>query len=165
MVSNSPCACFNWQAVQATYRLEEATNDQGKALELKCDKRLDATRIIKNSEADLLKARKDLKEMTRAGYNAESSLASAQKQVEDQTRRLLKAKDQLKIAKEQITDLKKKLAKVEEVKNVVEWARDEALKAKEEAVFAKADAESSKEKAEKEAYDLEVAETQATLKD
>ena len=26
-----PCACFNWQAVQATYRLEEATNDQSKA--------------------------------------------------------------------------------------------------------------------------------------
>ena len=70
----------------------------------------------------------------------------------------------MKIANEQITDLKKKLAKAEEVKNVVEWARDEALKAKEEAVFARADAESSKEKAEEEAYDLEVAETQATLK-
>ena len=164
MVSNSPCACFNWQAVQATYRLEEATNDQGKALELECDKRLDATQIIKNFEADLLKARKDLKEMTRAGYSVESSLASAQKQVKDQTRRLLKAEDQLKIAKEQITDLKKKLAKAEEAKNVVEWARDEALKAKEEAVFTRADAESSKEKAEEEAYDLEVAETQATLK-
>ena len=60
LVSNSPCACFNWQAVQAIYRLEEATNDQGRALELKCDKRLDATRTLKNSEADLLKVRKEL---------------------------------------------------------------------------------------------------------
>ena len=50
---------------------------------------MDATRIIKNSEADLLKARKDLKEMTRARYNAESSLASAQKQAKDQIRHLL----------------------------------------------------------------------------
>ena len=46
----------------------------------------------------------------------------------------------------------------------MEWARDEALRAKEEAVFARAEVESSKEKAEEEAYDLGVAETQATLK-
>ena len=112
MISNSPCACFNWQAIQAIYRLEEAANDQGRALELKRDKHLDATWTLKNSEVDLLKARVDLKEMTRARDSIESGLASAQKQVEDQTRRPLKAKDQLKIANEQITDLKKKLAKV-----------------------------------------------------
>ena len=38
------------------------------------------------------------------------------------------------------------------------------MKAKEEAVFARVEAESSKEKAEEEAYNLGVAETQATLK-
>ena len=59
-----------------------------------------------------MKARLDLKEITRARDSVESGFASAQKQVEDQTRRLLEAKDQLKIAKEQITDLKKKLAEV-----------------------------------------------------
>ena len=79
MVSNSPCACFNWQAVQAAYKLEEADNDQGKALELKCDKCLDAMRTLKNFEADLLKVREDLKEMIRARDSAESGLASAQK--------------------------------------------------------------------------------------
>ena len=42
--------------------------------------------------------------------------------------------------------MKQKLATVEGGKKVVEWARDEALRAKEEA------------------YDLGVAETQATLK-
>ena len=46
----------------------------------------------------------------------------------------------------------------------MEWARDEALRAKTEAEFARMEAESSKEKAEEEAYDLGVAETQATLK-
>ena len=59
--------------------MEEAANDQSGALELEHDKRLDATRTLKNSEADLLKANEDLKEMTRAKDSAESSLASAQK--------------------------------------------------------------------------------------
>ena len=38
------------------------------------------------------------------------------------------------------------------------------MRAKEEVVFARSKAESSKEKAEEEAYNLGVAETQATLK-
>ena len=53
---------------------------------------------------------------------------------------------------------------VEGGKKVAEWARDEALRAKDEAVFAKTEVECSKEKAEEEAYNLGVAETQATLK-
>ena len=76
-VPYSSRACFNWQAVQATYRLEEATNDQSKALEQERDKCLDATRTLKNSEADLLKVREDLKEITRARDSTESGLASA----------------------------------------------------------------------------------------
>ena len=139
-------------------------NNQGRTLDLKREKRLDATRTLKNSEGDFPKAREDLKEVTRARDNAESGLASAQKQTEDQTRRLLEAEEQLQIAKEQIVDLKQKLAEAERAKKVAEWARDEALRAKEEAVFARTEAECSKEKAEEEAYDLGVAETQATLK-
>ena len=38
------------------------------------------------------------------------------------------------------------------------------MRAKEDAVFARMEAECSKEKAEEEAYDVGVAETQATLK-
>ena len=140
--------------MQATYRLEEAANDQSRTLDLKRDKRLDAARTLKNSKADLLKVREDLKEVTRAKDNAESGLASTQKQAEDQTRHLLEAEAQLQIA-----DLKKKLIEAEGAKNVAEWARDEALRAKEEAVFARAEAECSKDKAEEEAYDLGVAET------
>ena len=77
MVSNLPCACFNWQAVQAIYRLEETANDQSMALELERDKHLDATQTLKNSEADILKAREDPKKMTRAKDSIESSLVSA----------------------------------------------------------------------------------------
>ena len=131
-------------------------------MELEHNKRLDAIRTLKNSKVDLLNVKEDLKEMTRAKDSAESGLVNAQKQAEDQTRHLLEAEDQLKIAKEQIINLKKKLAEAEGAKNVAEWARDEALGAKEEAVFARAEVESSKEKANKEAYDLGVAETQST---
>ena len=56
------------------------------------------------------------------------------------------------------------MAEAEGAKNVAKWAKDEALRAKEEAMFARVEAESSKEKAKDEAYDLGVAETQATLK-
>ena len=68
-------------------------DDQGRTLDLECENRLDATRTLKNSEADLLKVREDLKEMTKARDSAESGLANAQKQAKDQTRRLLKAED------------------------------------------------------------------------
>ena len=48
-------------------------------MDLERNKRLDAMRTLKNFEADLLKAREDLKEVTRARDSAKSSLASAQK--------------------------------------------------------------------------------------
>ena len=59
--------------------MEEMANDQGRTLDLEHEKRLDAARTLKNFEADLLRAREDLKEVTRASDSAESGLASAQK--------------------------------------------------------------------------------------
>ena len=61
---------------------------------------MDATPTLKNSEADLLKARENLKEVTKAKDSTEAGLAGAQKQAEDQTRRLLEVEKQLQIAKE-----------------------------------------------------------------
>ena len=63
--------------------MEEMANDQGRTLDLELEKCLDATRTLKNSEVDLLKAREDLKEATRARDSVELGLAGAQKQVED----------------------------------------------------------------------------------
>ena len=73
--------------------MEEMANDQCRTLDLEREKRLDATRTLKNSEADLLKAREDLKEVTRARDSTESGLASTQKQAEDQTRHLLEVEE------------------------------------------------------------------------
>ena len=80
--------------------MEEMANNQGRTLDLEREKRSDATRTLKNFEADLLKVREDLKEVTRAKDNVEAGLAGAQKQAEDQTRRLLEAEEQLQITKE-----------------------------------------------------------------
>ena len=74
MVSNLPCV-----SVQATYRLEEDAKEQSRSLELERDKRLDVVWTLKNSEADLLKAREELKKVTRARDSVESGLASTQK--------------------------------------------------------------------------------------
>ena len=68
-------------------------DDQGRTLDLECEKRLDATRTLKNSVADLLKVRENMKEATRAKDSAEAGLANAQKQAEDQTRRLKEAEE------------------------------------------------------------------------
>ena len=54
-------------------------NDQGRTLDLEREKRFDTTQTLKNSKADLLKAREDLNEVTRARDSTESSLASTQK--------------------------------------------------------------------------------------
>ena len=59
--------------------MEEDAKEQSRSLELERYKRLDATRILKNSKADLSKARKELKEMTRARDSAKAGLVSTQK--------------------------------------------------------------------------------------
>ena len=58
-------------------------DDQGRTLDLEREKRLDATRTLKNSKADLLKARENSKEATRAKDSTEAGLANAQKQAKD----------------------------------------------------------------------------------
>ena len=83
--------------------MEEMANDQGKTLDIEHEKRLDATRTLKNSETDLLKSREDLKEVTRARDSAEVGLASAQKQAKDQTRRLLEAEGQCRLLRSRLS--------------------------------------------------------------
>ena len=59
--------------------MDEMANDQSRTLDLERDKHLDATLTLKYCEADLLKVREDLKEVTRARDSIESGLTSAQK--------------------------------------------------------------------------------------
>ena len=70
----------------------------------------------------------------------------------------------MEIVKEQISVLKKKLIEADNVKGMVEFAKDEAVKAKTEAEFDRTEAETAKDKADEEGYEVRVAETQALLK-
>ena len=59
--------------------MEEEVKGQSKTTELECNKRIEAARTLKKSEADLSKAREDLKEAIKAKDSAEASLIGAQK--------------------------------------------------------------------------------------
>ena len=59
--------------------MDEEVKGQSKTVELEHNKHIDAARTLKKSEADLAKAREDLKEATRARDNAEAGLTGAQK--------------------------------------------------------------------------------------
>ena len=108
-------------------------NNQSKAVENECLKRLMAAWTLKASEEDLAKAKAALTDAIRERDNASAGLASTQKQAEDQTKRLLEAEDQLRIAKEPIEDLNKRLVTTEHDKGVAEFARDEAIRTRREA--------------------------------
>lgn len=156
--------CFYRQAIQALFRLDKEVDGQSSALAQECDKFLKAASTLKKSEADLKKATEDLEEMTRARDTATSDLAVARKQAEDQANRLQDVEGQLQTAKEDNVYLKKKLTEAIHEKSIVEYARDEAVRAKDEAVFAKIDAERFVEQAEEEAFADGVAKTEATLR-
>ena len=139
-------------------------NNKSKAAENERSKHLVAARTLQASEEDLAKAKTALTDTIRERDSASAGLASAQKQVEDQTKHLLEAEDQLRIAKELIDDLNKRLVTTEHDKGVVEYACDEAIRAKREAEFARNEAEAAKETIEDDGYNAGVAETQAILK-
>ncbi|XP_023905036.2 uncharacterized protein LOC112016784 [Quercus suber] len=151
-------------AVQATFRLEEAANDHGKAMDEEREKRLVATRTLKTSEEDLAKARAELKAMTQARDSTLSGLEGAQRQAKTQTKRLGEVEGQLKLAEELIAGLTKKMANAEEAKRVAEWAKGEAERAKFEAEQGREEAWATKEEAEAAAYAAGATETAAAYK-
>ena len=59
----------------------------------------------------------------------------------------------MQITKEQISDLKKKLIEANNTKGVVEFAKDETIRAKQEAESARTEAEAARDKAEEEGYE------------
>ena len=59
--------------------MKEEVKEQSKTAELDRNKCINAARTLKTSEADLAKAREDLKEATRARDSAEAGLTGAQK--------------------------------------------------------------------------------------
>ena len=73
--------------------MKEEVKGQSKTVEFERNKRIDAARTLKTSEADLAKAREDLKEVARDRNSALAGLTGAQKQAEEQTKRLLDAEE------------------------------------------------------------------------
>ena len=63
--------------------MKDEVKGQSKAAEDERTKRIDAARTLKASEADLAKAREDLKEATRERDSALAGLIGAQKQAEE----------------------------------------------------------------------------------
>ena len=63
--------------------MEEEVNRQSKAAEDERTKHIDAAQTLKASEADLAKARKDLKDATRDRDSALTGLTGVQKQAEE----------------------------------------------------------------------------------
>nr|XP_023886538.1 uncharacterized protein LOC111998680 [Quercus suber] len=80
------------------------------------------------------------------------SMRSKQNQAKEQTRRLGEAEEQLGIARELIIDLLAKVATAEGAQREVEWAREEARRAKVEADFGREMALTAKEEVETAAY-------------
>ncbi|XP_065630576.1 uncharacterized protein LOC136067904 [Quercus suber] len=117
-------------------KLEATTNDQGKALDLKRERRFQAIQTLKTPEANLAKVREELKAMTRVRDSVESGLA----------------------------DLQAKVAATEGAQREAEWAKDKAQRAKAEANFGRDEALAAKEEAEAAAYVEGVAEIEATYK-
>ena len=144
--------------------MEEEVNKQSKTTEGERTKRIEATRTLKISKNNLMKAREELKNVTRDRDSAQVGLKGTQTQAKEQTKRLIVAEEQVQIAKEQISDLKKKLVMADNAKGVAEFARDEVVRAKQKAEFARNEAEAARDKAEDKGYDAGVAETQASLK-
>nr|POF14641.1 hypothetical protein CFP56_26742 [Quercus suber] len=151
-------------AVQAVYRLEEAANDQGKALDQERNRRFQATQTLKNSEADLAKTREDLKAITSARDSAVSGLEGAQNQAKEQTRHLGEAEEQLGIARDLIADLQAKVTAPDGAQREADWAREEARRAKVEANFGREMARTAKEEAKTAIYTDGVVEVEALYK-
>ena len=110
--------------------------------------------IAENSNDDL---RKKLTAEEQARKSADAALKGAKRQAESQRKLTNEANEQLAASKEQLVALKKQL---EEAKRL----RDQAEKAKVQAEEDKAKAEKERDEAEQHGYDVDVAETEDTLR-
>ena len=110
--------------------------------------------IIENSNADL---RKRLTIEEQARKSADAALKGAEKQVESQRKLTNEAKEQLVASKKKVAALKQQLDEAKKLK-------DQAEKARVQAEEDKAKAEKERDEAEQHGYDVDVAETEDTLR-
>ncbi|XP_030924828.1 myosin heavy chain, embryonic smooth muscle isoform-like [Quercus lobata] len=143
--------------IQNTFRPDEMFNNCYQQLENERKKRMSAVQTLTISEHNLAEARKKLTAKEQDRRSADSALEGTQRQAEDQRKRPREANEELKAAREQLAALKKQLEETQRLKDQVEKSKKEAEKAKVEA-------EKAMDVAEQKGYDLEVAETEETLR-
>ena len=110
--------------------------------------------IAEHNNAEL---KKKLANEEHAHWSIDSALEGVQRQVEDQRKCLRETTDQLTTSREQMAALKKQLEEAQRLK-------DQAEKSKAEVEKAKIEVEKARDKVEQKGYDLEVAETEETLR-
>ena len=103
--------------------------------------------IAEHNNAEL---KKKLANEEHAHWSIDSALEGVQRQVEDQRKCLRETTDQLTTSREQLAALKKQL--------------EEAQRLKDQAEKSKAEVEKARDEVEQKGYDLEVAETEETLR-
>ena len=146
-----------FQAVQATFRLEEITNSCYQQLEDEKKRQAAAVQTLNIAEQNNVELNKKLADEVHARRSADSALKGAQRPVEDQRKRLCENTDQLNASKEYMVALKEQLEEAQRLK-------DQAEKSKAEAEMAKIEAEKARDEAKQKDYDLGVAETEETLR-
>ena len=110
--------------------------------------------IAENCNTDL---RKRLTVEEQARKSADAALKGAEKQAESQRKLTNETKEQLATSKEQVVALKKQLEEAKKLK-------DQAEKARRQVEEDKANAEKERDEVEQHGYDVDVAETEDTLK-
>ena len=148
---------FFLKAVQSTFRSEEMFHSLSQQLDDEKKRRVAAVQtltIAENSNADL---RKKLTAEEQARKSADAALKGAEKQAESQRKLINKAKEQPVASKEQVAALKQQLEEAKKLK-------DQAKKARMQAEEDKAKAEKERDEAEQHGCDVDVAETEDTLR-
>ena len=146
-----------FQAVQATFKVEEITNCCYQKLDDERKRRVLAVQSFNIADQSIKDLRKKLAKEEKARKSADLALEGAQRQTEEQRQLLREAKDQLASSKEEIAALKKKLEEAQKLKDHAEKLRAEAEKAKVEA-------EKARDEAEQHGYDVDVAKIEDTLR-
>ena len=146
-----------FQAVQATFRLEEITNNYYQQLEDEKKRRTTAVQTLTITENNNAKLKEKLTSEKHARRSANLALEGIQRQAKDQRNHLRKTTDQLTAAREEMATLKKQLDEAQRLKDQVEKSKAEAEKARIEA-------EKARDEAKQKGYDLGVAETEEILR-
>lgn len=115
-----------WQAVQASFRVEEMTNSCHQQKKEEEGRHIATTEAFNVAEKSMQELKKKLQEKEKERKYTTTALENVEKQAKSQRLQLRGVEDQLATSKTQITALQKKLEEVKKAKEKAEKAMDEA---------------------------------------